>query len=50
MDVGNNGVGICNTTLKLRNDGVCVYDTPMNVGDDYICVYSKLGLEAGNQQ
>ena len=49
MDIGNDGMDVCNTLLNVRNDGIGVCNTPMNIRDNDICVYRKLGLEVGGQ-
>ena len=38
MDVGNDGLGICDSMVNVGNDGTCV-------GNRYICAYCKFGLE-----
>ena len=38
MDVGNNGMGVCDVVLKLGNHGI-------GVRDGYVCIHRELGLE-----
>ena len=35
--------------MDLGNDGMGIYDTSMNVRENNICVYRKLGLEVSGQ-
>ena len=41
MDIGNDGLGICDALVDAGNDG-------MGVGNDYIRIYRKFGLKAAS--
>ena len=55
MDIGNDGLGICDTLVNVGNDRLGVCDAVVNVGNDgtcvgnhYICVYCKFSLKPVN--
>ena len=55
MDIGNDGLGICDTLVNVGNDRLGVCDAVVNVGNDgtcvgnhYICVYCKFSLKLVN--
>jgi hypothetical protein len=39
MDVGNNGMGVCDSVVGVRNSGLGVYDVVMNIRNNHMCVY-----------
>ena len=52
MDVGNDGLGVCDAMVNVGNDGLGVSNAMVNVGNDgmgvrndYICVYCKFSLK-----
>ena len=46
LNVGNDGVCVCEIMANVGNDCLSVRDVTENVGNDHTCVYPKFDLEA----